>query len=260
MGSPVRLSIDDLRFAYRGRGAREVVFPGLSIQFSPGKTALLGPNGAGKSTLLAFAAGVLLPGRGRVELREDRADGQLDLVPSSSRAFRRQVAWLPQRFEPLAGLTVREHAAYAAWLKGASRAEAKDRAMAALETVGLADLADRKATALSGGQRQRLGLAGALAHEARVILLDEPSAGLDPLQRERLRDLVAGLPEEVVVVVATHQTEDVGEEYTDVVVLDRGEVRFQGRRCDLLAQAVSREPSQGDPLREAYRRLVTEEA
>lgn len=177
----MELRIVGCSFAYR----RSLpVFDGYTASFAPGRTVLLGPNGAGKSTLLALLADSLQPQKGYVET----GTGLSPRTWRGRREFRRRVAWLPQQVAPFPGLTVREHVAYAGWLKGLSRRDAWRRSTAALEDVDLASLAGRRATQLSGGQTRRMGIAGALVHEAEAILLDEPTAGLDPVAD--LRDRV----------------------------------------------------------------------
>lgn len=153
------------------------------------------------------------------------------------RAYRKAVAWLPQHAGVFGGLTVREHVAYAGWLKGLPRREAWARANAALEVMGLSDFGARRATQLSGGQSRRMQLAGALVHEARVILLDEPTAGLDPLQQARFGELIHSLPDDVITIVATHDVTDLTDSFDRVVVLDEGQVRFTGAVDDFLSRA-----------------------
>ncbi|GAA1493478.1 ATP-binding cassette domain-containing protein [Curtobacterium herbarum] len=196
----------------------------MSIEFGSGRTVLLGPNGAGKSTLMGLLASVHRPQRGSVELRGVGTPfARRSLAP-----FRRAVAWLPQHAGTFPGLTVREHVAYAGWLKGLGRKDAYRRAVDALGPVGLVDRADSPATQLSGGQTRRMHLAGALVHDAQVILLDEPTAGFDPQQQARFHETVQALDPAIAVVVSTHDVSDLSGSYDRVVVLDGGEVRFDG--------------------------------
>jgi ABC-2 type transport system ATP-binding protein len=135
------------------------------------------------------------------------------------------------------GLKVREQVAYAGWLKGLNRREAWDRAAEALRRVALADLADRPSGSLSGGQLRRVGIAQTLVHDARLVVMDEPSAGLDPRQRRALREVLNGVIGDVDVVVSTHQTEDISDVYQSVVVLDHGTVRYHGSVASFLSLA-----------------------
>jgi ABC-type multidrug transport system ATPase subunit len=129
---------------------------------------------------------------------------------------------------------VSEQLAYYGWLKGMRASEAKARCAEVLETVRLAPLANKRAAELSGGQLRRLGIAGALLHGADVILLDEPFAGLDPSQRESLDDALRAIPPAKIVVVSTHQTDDLNSVYGRTVVLSSGVIRFDGSTADFL--------------------------
>ncbi len=245
------LRLEEISFAYRRGGD---VLDGLRLQFDAGRTVLLGPNGAGKSTLLALAADALSPRAGRVVLESVGSPR----IRASRRAYRSRVAWLPQQITPFPGLTVREHVAYAGWLKGLSRRDAWRRAVGALDVVDLGAKADLRATELSGGQPRRMGIAGALVHDSEVILLDEPTAGLDPSQRERFRGILRRIAPEVAVVVSTHQTEDVHESYDRVVLLHRGRVPFEGTVREFVGPSSATEDVR-DSVARAYARHVPEE-
>ncbi|WP_328318365.1 ATP-binding cassette domain-containing protein [Streptomyces sp. NBC_00388] len=223
------LRFTDCSFAYR---AGVPVLDQLTLEFPSGCTVLLGPNGSGKSTLLSLGASVRSPDSGRVQL------GRLDSAEKRHRkVFRQRVGWLPQQIKSVPSLTVREQAAYAGWLKGLSKSEAWERSARALEQVRLTELAQRRSHELSGGQLRRLGIAQSLIHEADVVLLDEPTAGLDPVQRGVFRDLLAELSGSVSFVVSTHQTEDLADVYDTVIVLDRGQNMFQGTVGEFFARA-----------------------
>ncbi|MEV6549176.1 ATP-binding cassette domain-containing protein [Streptomyces sp. NPDC051597] len=241
------LEMNRCTFGYR-RGAR--VLNELSLTFVSGNTVLLGPNGAGKSTLLGIAASALSPKNGHVVLNGLRPDSR-----SRRRRYRRRVGWLPQQVRPVAGLQLREQVAYAGWLKGMSRRTAWDEAVPALQRVGLGDLVSRSSRELSGGQLRRLGIAQTLVHGSQVVLMDEPTAGLDPYQRGVFRDLLGELSSSTNFIVSTHQTEDLAESFDSVVLLDRGTVRFQGTVAEFLKKA----PAQSAPGRlaeAAYNRLT----
>lgn len=214
------LKFEDVSFAYR---ARTDVLRSFSWNVPAGRTVLLGPNGAGKTTLLSLGSNALNPVSGRVCL------GELDPARRRDRAaYRAAVGWMPQVIKPLPGLTCREQVAYAGWLKGASRADAWNHALDALSKVALADHADRSVSQLSGGQLRRVGLAQTLVHNAQVLLLDEPTAGLDPAQRGKLRETLALMPSDTTLVVSTHQVDDLGDLFDRVVVVDRGRMVFDG--------------------------------
>lgn len=236
---------EGLEFGY---SARNRVLGSLSIAFGPGKTVLLGPNGAGKSTLLKLICGLLLPSQGSI-----RVDGEVR-KPSQ---LLHSVGLMPQEVAPLPGLTVLEAVQYSAWLGGLSNPGARRAAESAISTVGLEDKRHEKSTRLSGGQLRRLGLAEALTRKGQVLLLDEPTAGLDPAQRHRFREVIAGLPAELTVVVSTHQIDDVEDIYDQVRVIARGRLLWGGTPDELVALA----PGQGrQQAEQAYLSLVGEDS
>ncbi|MGW3058034.1 ATP-binding cassette domain-containing protein [Streptomyces goshikiensis] len=227
------------------------VFDSFDLSVSSPATVLLGPNGAGKSTLMGIAATHLQAGTGTVSWR--------GTTPSSRRAraaYVRAVAWLPQEVVAIPGLKVREQVAYTGWLKGMSRGHAWAASKDALERVKLTDLADRRSHQLSGGQKRRMGLAGALTHKSELILMDEPTAGLDPTQRKIFRNLLDALREDVHIVVSTHQTEDLADSYSEVVVLDQGQVRFQGSTQEFHGLGGAGTDSPRERAEAAYAELV----
>ena len=213
------LSLKNVSFGYR-RGSE--VISGITLDIPHGRTVLLGPNGAGKSTLLRVLAGVT-SFSGEISL-----DG-IPVKPSRrSRAYRTAVGWLPQDVHPFAGLTLREHVAYVGWLKGMSRASAWEEALTALRLVALDGRAQERAVELSGGQTRRLGVAATLVHDARYLLLDEPTAGLDPRERDRFVELLGPIEKTRAVVVSTHDTEAIVGTQSRLVVLSEGKIKFNG--------------------------------
>ncbi|GLW19577.1 ABC transporter ATP-binding protein [Streptomyces sp. NBRC 13847] len=234
-------------------GRKVPVLDRLDLSIGHRATVLLGPNGAGKSTLLGIAASWIAPTEGTVTWR-----GMDPARSKSQAAYRQAVGWLPQNVKPMPGLTVRENVAYIGWLKGMSRTDAWDRSRDALERVKLGSLADRKSHQLSGGQLRRMGIAGTLVHSSEVVLLDEPTAGLDPSQRQIFRDLVTHLLADIQVVVSTHQTEDLDTMYDHVVILDQGKVRFEGDTDAFLSLAAPGIP-EGRRAEGAYTQLIAQE-
>ncbi|MFC9581664.1 ATP-binding cassette domain-containing protein [Streptomyces yangpuensis] len=244
------LVLDGISFRY---GRQEPVFTRFGLILDAPATVLLGPNGAGKSTLMGLAASQLQPSSGTI------AFGRTATSRRNVAAYRRKVAWIPQQITPVPGLTVREQVAYAGWLKGLSRSAAWEASAAAVERVGLSKLADRKSHQVSGGQLRRVGIAGALSHRSELILMDEPTAGLDPTQRQMFRELVAELSAAVQIVVSTHQTEDLADLYQQVVVLDAGTVRFQGTPQEFHSLAPQVPGGIREQAEAAYTRLVGRE-
>ncbi|MET7724748.1 ATP-binding cassette domain-containing protein [Streptomyces mirabilis] len=211
------LELSNCTYGYR-RWKRPVL-EDFSYVLPDGLTVLLGPNGAGKSTLLKLAASVTTPQKGRVTL---------DGGSAGTSAYRRAVAWMPQDIVPMPTLTAREYVAYIGWLKGMNRADAWKQARKALLKVELADQTDTRTNRLSGGQLRRVGVAGALVHGARVLLLDEPTAGMDPYQRRVFRDILRGLTGDVRVLLSTHDVADLAEEADHVTVMYGGTVLHHG--------------------------------
>ena len=250
-----RLSFTDVRFSYPRTslfgGAPSPVLAGFSWQAPDGCTVILGPNGAGKTTLLSLGATALRPTQGSVSLGDLDSSRRRDL-----RAFRRSVGWMPQQVRAIPGLTSREQVAYAGWLKGMSRSAAWTEAVTALERVDLTDEADRLTAQLSGGQQRRVGLAQLLVHRADLLLLDEPTAGLDPGQRARFRDLLRQVAQDVPVVVSTHQVDDLTDLFDTVIVMDHGRIPFQGSTEAFMALAPDQSTHQAEA---AYAALISDE-
>lgn len=233
--------------SFRYRGKRQV-FSKLDLTMPAGRTVLLGPNGAGKSTLLSLAASVLRPQAGTVTYQT---------LKVFDRAYRRKVAWLPQRVDAVSGLTAREQVAYVGWLKGMSRREAWDASRTALAQVELSSAENRKSAELSGGQLRRVGVAQALVHGAELVLLDEPNAGLDPRQRRVFLNMLAGLPAGISVVVSTHDVADLSEVADNVVVLTDGRIVYNGPTAGFLDHAAEGTPT-GRLAEAAYSQLCGE--
>ncbi|MFE4061014.1 ABC transporter ATP-binding protein [Streptomyces sp. NPDC059096] len=232
-----------------GRRSRPVL-DRLDLAFSSGHTVLLGPNGAGKSTLLSLGASASVSHAGSVRY------GELDPANrKQTRAYRSKVSWLPQRPGFLPGLTCREHVAYVGWLKGMREREAWRAAPEAIERVGLTERINDKITTLSGGQQQRIALAQALVHDAELLLLDEPTVGLDPHQRRRFLDLLVSLRGRVHVIVSTHDIGDLDESFDEVVVLESGRPRFRGTVAEFDGHAAPDCPP-GRRLESAYASLL----
>ncbi|MFD4256150.1 ATP-binding cassette domain-containing protein [Streptomyces sp. NPDC058534] len=240
------LELASCTYAYRRR--RGPILQDLTYHLPSGLTVLLGPNGAGKSTLLKLAASVIRPSAGHVTL---------DGTPAGTKKFRETVAWMPQDIVSLPSMTAREYVAYAGWLKGMSRKDAWSQARRALNRVQLTDKVNEKSGRLSGGQLRRVGVAAALVHNARILLLDEPTAGMDPHQRRVFRDLLASLVTEgVQILLSTHDVADLAEEAHHVTVLNAGSILQQGTTEDFLAHTPPG-TAQGRAAEAAYTALLT---
>ncbi|MFI7028486.1 ABC transporter ATP-binding protein [Microbispora rosea] len=220
----------------RKRYGHTVVLDGLDIAFGAGVTGLLGPNGAGKTTLLRCLATTLAPDAGELRVLG------LDPATASGRTgVRRRLGYLPQDPGFYPHFTAFETLDYVAILKEMTdRRERHREVTRVLAEVGLADRARTKVRKLSGGMRQRLALAQALLDGPDLLVLDEPTVGLDPEQRLRLRALVSRLGESRTVLLSTHQTEDVAALCERVVVMDSGRILFDGTPSGLAAVAAGR--------------------
>jgi len=209
---------------------------GVTFSAGVGVTGLLGPNGAGKTTLLRMLATVLAPDSGSLQLlgrNPQDADDRL--------AIRRRLGYLPQEPGFHRGFSVFDFIDYVAILKELTDRQARHQEVRrVIDAVGLSDVAGRRIRALSGGMRRRVGVAQAILGEPELVILDEPTAGLDPEQRLRFRDTVSGLAEGRSVVVSTHQTEDVVALCPRVVVLHEGGIRYDGSPSGLAAMADGR--------------------
>jgi ABC-type multidrug transport system ATPase subunit len=212
-------------------GSGTVALDDVSLEIGTGLFGLLGSNGAGKSTLMRIICTLIVPTAGRV-----RVDG-LDVV-EDRRAVRRLFGYLPQEFSAWRLQTVEEVLDTLAALSGLTNAKARKRRIAeVLESVGLTKVARRKVKQLSGGMTRRLGVAQALVHEPKVLIMDEPTVGLDPEERLRFRQLMAELGRDRVIVLSTHIVADLGSGCTDLALLDRGRIEFRGSPGELVALA-----------------------
>jgi ABC-2 type transport system ATP-binding protein len=196
----------------------------VDLEIRPGVTGLLGPNGAGKSTLLRCLATALAPDAGSIRV------GGLDPVVAAERTeVRRRVGYLPQNPGLYPNFTAYDLLDYVAVLKELTESrQRRAEVRRVLAEVDLTDRARTKVRKLSGGMRQRLGLAQALLGDPELVILDEPTVGLDPEQRMVFRALVSRLGERRTVLLSTHQTEDVGALCERVVVMNAGRVIFEG--------------------------------
>ena len=220
----------------RRRYGRTQALDGATFEIGSGVTGLLGPNGAGKTTLLRILATVAAPDSGQIRVfGRDPANG------AERTEIRRRLGYLPQDPGFQRGFSVFEFVDYVAILKElANRQERHDEVRRVIESVDLTSVSGKRVRALSGGMKRRTALAAALIGDPQFLVLDEPTAGLDPEQRLRFRELVGHAGEGRAVLLSTHQTEDVAALCQDVVVLDRGKVLFHGTPAELTGVAADR--------------------
>lgn len=198
------------------------VFDGLDLEVPEGKLGVLGPNGAGKTTLLRTLATAVPPVAGTLEIQGRRVDSE-----RAARAVRRDIGYLPQDFGFHPGFTVVDFIGYCAWLREVPSRNVAAETRRVIEAVGLESMAHSKMKSLSGGMLRRAGIASALVGRPRLVLLDEPTVGLDPAQRLEFRSLVRSL-DGVAVVLSTHLVEDVKAVCDDVAVVSGGRLLFRG--------------------------------
>ena len=225
----MRISIQNLSKVYKnGHQALQDV----NLEISSGMFGLLGPNGAGKTTLMRILATLMLPTSGTVRVNS------WDLIKNRAE-IRAVLGYLPQDFSLFSKLKTREFLDYVARLAGLRERKARKKAVdEMLEKVGLYDVRDRPANKLSGGMKRRLGIAQALIGNPRIIIVDEPTTGLDPEERIRFRNLLSDLSQQdVVIILSTHIVGDISSTCTDMALLNRGRVMFNGAPDHLVQMA-----------------------
>ncbi|HEX6523131.1 MAG TPA: ATP-binding cassette domain-containing protein [Streptosporangiaceae bacterium] len=234
------------------RFGRNQAVAGVDLQAGPGVFGLLGPNGAGKTSLLRMMATVIPPSSGQMRLL-DRDPGSYE----SRREIRRRLGYLPQNLGYYPAFTVVEFVEYFALLKDMPAARVPRAVAAAVERVDLGAKAKAKLRTLSGGMLRRVGIAQAIVNEPELLLLDEPTAGLDPEQRVQFRALLRDLGRKASVVVSTHLVEDVGAACTEVALMDSGKIVFHGTPAELTARGEGTTASGDAPLERGYTAVLT---
>jgi ABC-type multidrug transport system ATPase subunit len=223
----VELVMESVGFAYPG-GHRAV--DGVGMRLGAGVVGLLGPNGAGKSSLMRVLATLARASSGRVTWRGEDIARTPDVL-------RGELGYLPQDFGVYDALSAREFLAFLAAVKGLPTRRVGERVAQCLDMVGLADVADRRLGGFSGGMRQRVGIAQALLNDPRLLIVDEPTVGLDPDERMRFRHLLAELAADRLVILSTHIVSDIEASAGDLAVLVGGQLRFHGTPEALIADA-----------------------
>ncbi len=226
LASPT-LQMEGVGFRYRN-GHRAV--DGFTLTQGAGILGVLGPNGAGKSTLMRMLATLTRPTEGRIMWNG------ADCVRDPD-ALRRGLGYLPQEFGTYPALSAREFLHYLAAVKGLPNAGTAQRVQQCLELVGLQDAADKRLADCSGGMRQRVGIAQALLNDPQLLIVDEPTVGLDPDERQRFRNLLTDLAGQRLVLLSTHIVSDLEASATALAVMEKGRLRFHGAPEALLARA-----------------------
>ena len=198
----------------------------INLRIETGMFGLLGRNGAGKTTLMKVIATLLPVSEGEVSVCKRSTQHPQEV--------RRIVGYLPQDFSMYPNMTVYEAMDYLGVLSGLSKAERRQRIPKLLERVNLQDDGRKKVKPLSGGMKRRLGIAQAILHDPKVLIVDEPTAGLDPEERVRFRNLLCEIAEDRIVILSTHIVGDIEATCEDIAVLDAGSVIYQGTVTELL--------------------------
>lgn len=189
----------------------------INLELTAGIYGLVGPNGAGKSTLMRILADIILPIEGQVLFNNHD-------ITTLGMSYREKLGYLPQEFNGYTHFTAEEFLRYVANLKGLTKSEEQVRVAELLELVGLDDVKKRKLKGYSGGMKRRVGIAQALLNDPSVLILDEPTAGLDPNERIRLRGILSKLAKDKVIILSTHIISDVESIADEVILLKEGKI------------------------------------
>lgn len=198
----------------------------INLTIEKGMFGLLGRNGAGKTTLMKVLATLLTPNSGEITV--------CDIPIEMASNVRSITGYLPQDFSMYGNMKVYEAMDYIGVLSGLTKQERKNKIPMLLEQVNLQNNANTKVKAMSGGMRRRLGIAQAILHDPKVLIVDEPTAGLDPEERVRFRNLLCEIAEERIVILSTHIVGDIEATCENIAVLDEGKIIYQGTVASLL--------------------------
>ena len=222
----MELSLDRLTKHYKSQIAVDCI----SATMTPGVYGLLGANGAGKTTLIRMLCGILEPTSGDVLYNGHSIFEMGD-------AYRNLLGYLPQEFGYYPNYTAQEFLLYISALKGIPSRTAKKRTLALLETVGLENVATKKIKTFSGGMKQRLGIAQALLNNPKILVLDEPTAGLDPKERVRLRNILSDFASDKIVLLSTHIVSDIEAIADEVFLMKKGTFILNGSIEEIVSYA-----------------------
>ena len=215
----MELSIDRLTKQYQNK----IAVDRISLRLNTGIYGLLGANGAGKTTLMRMVCGILKPTSGTITF---------DGIDVSEERYRSMLGYLPQDFGYYPEFTGEDFLLYMAALKGMRKPQARRKTVELLKLVSLHDVAKKKIKTYSGGMKQRLGIAQALLNQPKLLVLDEPTAGLDPKERVRFRDLIKDLGKDSIVLLSTHIVSDIEHIADDILMMKSGQLFYQGKWTD----------------------------
>lgn len=211
----MELTVDRLTKQYRNK----IAVDRLSFSLNKGVTGLLGANGAGKTTLIRMLCGILVPTSGEITYNG---------ICVSDESYRNVLGYLPQEFGYYPEFTGKDFLMYFAALKGFTKNAAESRSSELLELVGLSEVRKKKIKTYSGGMKQRLGIAQALINRPEVLILDEPTAGLDPKERVRFRNLIDEIGKDSIVLLSTHIVSDIEHIADNVIMMKNGQIIWHG--------------------------------
>lgn len=232
----MELVIDRVSKQYKNK----IAVDRISLKLEKGIYGLLGANGAGKTTLMRMICGILTPTSGTITY---------DGVDVSEEDYRAVLGYLPQDFGYYPDFSGKDFLLYMAALKGLSKKSAQKKVKELLELVSLEEVAKKKIKTYSGGMKQRLGIAQALLNDPEILILDEPTAGLDPKERVRFRNLIADLGKDNIVILSTHIVSDIDRIADHILMMNNGKLVFEGTReeiTDDLEEFYLREFAEGE--------------
>ena len=221
----MQLTLDRLTKQYGSK----IALDRINAIFEPGIYGLLGANGAGKTTMMRLICDILKPTSGEVTFNGTN-------IREMGESYRAVIGYLPQDFGYYPNFTAMNFLLYMASLKGLNPRYAKEKSLELLETLNLSEVKDKKIKTLSGGMKQRLGIAQAFLNEPQILILDEPTAGLDPKERVKFRNLISSFAENKIVILSTHIVTDVEYIADEILMIKNGTLLKKGAENDIIQE------------------------
>lgn len=243
----MKLQVENL---YKSYNKRKEALRNVSFTLHKGTYGLLGENGAGKSTLMRMLATVDFPTKGEIRYGGEN-------IFSMDEEYRNLIGYMPQNYNVYPGFTARDFLEYMGVLKGIPKERLKTRIDEVLEFVNLSDFAGKKVKTFSGGMKRRIGIAQAIINEPEILILDEPTAGLDPKERIRFSNIISDMGKDKIVLLSTHIVSDIEAIASELVVMKKGEVLETGNVGELV-QTVKGQVWETVVNQEIYQRLRKE--